>query len=313
MSAVTAAEKLILKGVVVPCVSPCNADYSIDYGGLKSNIEKAIEDGVVVGKGCLLVAAGGGELPFLTPEQRYKIIKTTAEVADGRAHVLGAVQDNGTAICIDLAKQAQDAGALGLQLGPPCLYDNHTEGDVLKFYEDVCAEVEVGILAYNTWWTSLNITSDLLVKLCEIPNVVGAKWSSPAIHDYLHGYRKCADKVAFIDNQGMHVQAHVMGAQGFVSNTGDFWPQHDLKLWEMLEAGRYRELPAYMEKLSWPFYEFRGRSGKRTGGEAAPKKAAAELVGRAGGPPIPPTQTLSDAEEAELREIFVAGGVPGIV
>ena len=44
-------------------------------------------------------------------------------------------------------------------------------------------------------------------------------WSSPHIHDYLHGYRKCADQVAMIDNQGMHVQAHVMGAMGFVSKT----------------------------------------------------------------------------------------------
>ncbi|HJN17651.1 MAG TPA: dihydrodipicolinate synthase family protein, partial [Armatimonadota bacterium] len=272
-----------------------------------------IADGVVTGKGCLLVAAGGGELPFLTPKQRYDVIKTTVEVANDRVHVLGAVQDDGTAICVDLAKQAQDAGALGLQLGPPCLYNNHSEDDVLRFYDDVCSQVEIGILAYNTWWTSLNMTSDLLVKLIQIDNVVGAKWSSPVIHDYLHGYRKCADKVAFIDNQGMHAQAHVMGAQGFVSNTGDFWPQHDLELWAMLERGEYREVPAYLEKLSWPFYEFRGRSGKRTGGEAAPKKVAAELVGRAGGPPLPPTQPLSDAEVAELREIFVKGGVPGLV
>lgn len=307
------ARQLVLKGVVVPCLTPCNADYSIDYGGLRSNVQRAVEDGIVTGKGVLLIAAGGGELPFLTPEQRRNCLKTAVEAADGKAQVLGAVQDNGTAICMDLARQAQDAGALGIQLGPPCLYDNHTEGDIVGFYEAVAAAVDIAILAYNTWWTSLNMTSDLLVRLSAIDNVVGAKWSSPMIHDYLHGYRKCAQKLSMIDNQGMHVQAHIMGAQGFVANTGDFWPQHDLELWAMLERGEYREVPAYMERLSWPFYEFRGKVSGRTGGEAAPKKIAAELVGRAGGPPIPPTQPCTAEERAELRELFLRGGVPNVV
>jgi 4-hydroxy-tetrahydrodipicolinate synthase len=307
------ADQLVLKGVVVPCVTPCNADFSVDYGGLQSNIERAIEDGMVTGKGVLLVAAGGGESPFLTPEQRQKCLAAAVAAADGRCQITGAVQDNGTAICRDLAKQAQDAGALGIQLGPPCLYDNHSEGDILRFYEDVAEAVDIAILAYNTWWTAPNITSDLLVKLSEIDNVVGAKWSSPLIHDYLHGYRKCAQTLSMIDNQGMHVQAHVMGARGFVSNTGDFWPQHDLELWAMLERGEYREVPAYLERLSWPFYEFRGKVGKRTGGEAAPKKIAAELVGRAGGPPIPPTQPCTPGEREELRQLFLRGGVPDVV
>jgi dihydrodipicolinate synthase/N-acetylneuraminate lyase len=310
---VSIAEQLVLKGVVVPAVTPCNEDCSIDYDGLANNIARAIDDGIVTGKGVLLVCGGGGELPFLTHEQRRKCVSVAVEAAQGKAPVIAGVQDNGTAICIGLAKQAQDAGALGIQLGPPCLYDNHTEDDVLRFYEDVAAAIDIGILAYNTWWTSLNMTSELLARLVQIDNVVGAKWSSPHIHDYLHGYRKCANKVAMIDNQGMHVQAHVMGAVGFVSNTGDFWPQHDLELWAMLERGEYREVPAYLEKLSWPFYQFRGRVGSRTGGEAAPKKAAAELVGRAGGPPIPPTQPATPEEREELRGIFVRGGVPGVI
>lgn len=306
------AHQLILEGVVIPCITPCNADFSIDYGGLRSNVQRTIEDGVVTGKGVLLIGGGGGELPFLTPEQRRRCIETAVEAAQGRVQVLGAVQDNGTAICIELAKQAQDAGAMGIQLGPPCLYDNHSESDLIRFYEDVAASVDIGILAYNTWWTAPNMSSDLLVRLSEIDNVVGAKWSSPDIFDYLSGYRKCAARLAMIDNQAMHVQAHVMGAKGFVSNTGDFWPQYDLELWAMLERGEYREVPAYLERLSWPFYEFRAKVGRRTGGEAAPKKLAAELVGRAGGPPIPPSQPCTPQERDELRQLFLRAGVPGL-
>ncbi|MGQ9731535.1 MAG: dihydrodipicolinate synthase family protein [Candidatus Zipacnadales bacterium] len=305
-------DDLVLQGVVVPCVTPCNEDLTINYEGLRSNVERAIADGVVTGKGVLLIAAGGGELPFLTHDQRCRCVRTAVEAAQGRCQVLGAVQDNGTAICIDLAKRIQDAGAVGLQLGPPCLYDNHTEEDVLRFYEDVASAIEIGILAYNTWWTAPNMTSDLLLRLSEIDNVVGAKWSSPHIHDYLHGYRKCAQKLAMIDNQGMHVQAHVMGARGFVSNTGDFWPQYDLELWAMLERRQYAEVPAYLERLSWPFYEYRSKIGHRTGGEAAPKKAAAELVGRFGGPPLPPTRPVTHEEREELRQLFLNAQVPGV-
>ncbi len=306
-------EQLVLRGVVVPAVTPCHEDHSVNYEGLRDNIARAVADGIVTGRGVLLVVGGGGELPFLTHEERRKCIAVAVEAAAGKVPVIAGVQDNGTAICIDLVKQAQDAGALGVQLGPPCLYDNHTEDDVLRFYEDVASQVEVGLLAYNTWWTSLTMTSDLLLKLAEIDNVVGAKWSSPAIYDYLRGYRVASGKLAMIDNQGMHVQAHVMGAVGFVSNTGDFWPQHDLALWDLLERRQYAEVPAHLSQVSWPFYEFRCKIGARTGGEAAPKKAVAEMVGRAGGPPRPPTRRLTPEEREELRGILVAGGVPGVV
>ncbi|MBM3123176.1 MAG: hypothetical protein FJZ97_13480, partial [Chloroflexi bacterium] len=81
------ADQLVLKGVVVPCLTPCNADGSIDYGGLKSNVQRAVEDGIITGKGVLLIAAGGGELPFLTPEQRSRCLQSAVEAAAGKAQV----------------------------------------------------------------------------------------------------------------------------------------------------------------------------------------------------------------------------------
>ena len=50
------------------------------------------------------------------------------------------------------------------------------------FYEYVAAAAEasdVGIILYNTHWTSANISMELVDKLIEIPNMAGLKWSVP--------------------------------------------------------------------------------------------------------------------------------------
>ncbi|HIE53204.1 MAG TPA: dihydrodipicolinate synthase family protein [Armatimonadetes bacterium] len=299
-----------LRGVIIPAITPMKEDFSLDLAGLRANLERAIEEGIVNGKGGFIICGGGGELPFLTFEERRQVVQVAVEAARGRAPILAGVQDGGTALSVELAKQMEDVGADGLQLGPPCFYHNHSEDDVFRYYEAVAEAVNIGILAYNTWWTAPNMRAEFIARLAELPSVVGVKWSSPDTSDYLRGFRLWAERLNVIDNEGLHIQSHVMGASGFISGCGDFWPQYDLKIWELLEQGKYRRVREELVRLNWPLYDFRGRIGRLTGGEASVKKAAAELVGRAGGPPRPPTRPLTEKERQELRELLARADVP---
>ncbi len=305
------AEKLC--GVVLAAVTPFQEDFSLDPAGMKSNVEQSVADGLVNGQGALLIAGGGGEIPFMTPDERVQVVAAAVEGSAGRVPIIAGVQDDGVARSSDVARRMQDVGADGIQLGPPCMYGPHPLEDIYRYYEAVCGAIEIGVLAYNTWWTSAPFTPEFLLQLNEIDNVVGIKWSAPRNWDYLQGYRLAADKLVMIDNQGMTIDAHLMGAKGFISGVGDFYPQHDLKIWRHCQAGEYREAFELIRKLSWPIYEFRVRVGKSTGGEASAKKAMAALVGRAAGPPRPPTRPCTPEEVADVRRIMEAAGVPGLV
>jgi 4-hydroxy-tetrahydrodipicolinate synthase len=306
------AEKLRadLQGVVIAMITPMQDDHSVDLGGMRRNIEIAVEAGVTNGRGALIVGGGGGELAHLTYEERVGIARAAVEAAGGRCPILAGVQDNGTALSLDMCRRLQDVGVDGIQLGPPYFYDNYTEEDYLRFYETVASPLGVGVMIYNTWWTAPPMSSGLVEKLAKLPNVVSCKWSSGDFSDYLRGYIRCSSMLKMIDNGGDIVGMHAFGARGFISGTGDFWPEYDLQTWDALEAGEYATAAERMLRLNVPYYAFRGRIAARTGGEAPGKKPAAALCGRAAGPTRPPCRDVTPEELEELRGIFRSAGVP---
>ena len=299
-------------GVVIAMITPCNADQSLDAGGMRADVAHAVEAGIANGRGVLLICGGGGELPFLTVEERAAAVQAAAEAAAGRVPILAGLQDNGTALSVDIARRLQDAGADALQVGPPCFYGHSPIDDTERYYAALAAAVHIGLVAYNTWWTTTALSPADLVRLSAIEELVAVKWSAADSVEYQRGYRLCAERYAMIDNQEMFALACTLGARGFISGTGDFWPEYDLQRLDLVLAGRYEEAEQLTRRLAWPYYQFRGRVGARTGGEASVKKAAAELVGLAGGPPRSPTRPLTEDERAELREILQAGGTPGL-
>lgn len=300
-----------MRGVIIAAVTPMNEDYSVDIGGLKANISQAVDDGIVKGKGGLIIGGGGGELAMLTEDERVAIVKAAVEAAGGRATIQAGLQDNGTILSVNMAKRFQDVGADAVQVGQPYFF-NQTDDDLIRYFEDLDKAIDIAIVIYNTWWRARNINSHLLERLAEVPKVLACKWSTLEYPDLKRGYTVLSDKISLIDNQGFMLMTHHLGAKGFISGSGDFWPQYDLQIWEHLENGWYKEAAGMLARLATPLYDFRIRIGQRTGGEASVKKAAAELVGRAGGPPREPCRPLTEEERAELRAIFEAGGVPDL-
>jgi dihydrodipicolinate synthase/N-acetylneuraminate lyase len=68
---------------------------------------------------------------------------------------------------VRLAQAAEAAGADLIQVSPP-FYFAHTADD---FYEYVLAAARassVGIIVYNTFWTSLDVSAELLNRFADI-------------------------------------------------------------------------------------------------------------------------------------------------
>ena len=63
---------------------------------------------------------------------------------------------------------------------------------------------DVGLIVYNTYWTSLGLSSTLVEKLVDVPNVVSLKWSTPdnAMMTFEGIVQRYSKRFAIIDGTG---------------------------------------------------------------------------------------------------------------
>ena len=305
--------KRTLCGPMIPVITNLKDDLSIDLEAIHSNVNYVVERGLVKGRGVLLAVGAGGDFPMLTLQERKDVSRAILEGAAGRVPVLVGAQDTNPGVSLELAQFAEEIGAYGIQLGPPYYY-HPSDDDVFRWYRTVHdATKRIALMVYNTWWHGYNMSLGMLARLAELERVVSLKWSTPGGgRTYAQGVAQFADRLAVVDNQGLQVYTYMLGGTGYITHLATVWPEHDLSLHDKMEAGDYIGALRGFQNTNWPWLNFRGKMGERTGGEAHVVKAALELRGRPGGPSRPPTRALDVEERAELRELLIRMGVPDV-
>ncbi len=300
-----------LRGLMIPVITNLKADLSVDHAAIGKNVACVVERGIGRGRGVLLAVGAGGDFPMLTIDERKEVAKAICDAAGGTPVLVGA-QDDNPQVCIEMARWAEEIGAYGVQLSPSYYYAS-SDDDCLRLFQAVHdATRSVAIMIYNTHWEGYNMSLDQVARLAELPRCVSLKWSQPQSGAYLRGVARFADRMALVDNQGMAVMNHLLGGTGYVTHLATIWPEHDLAVWDLLEAGDYAAAQRKITAVNWPWLDFRAKLWKRTGSESPVVKAALDLCGRPGGPSRLPTRSLNEDERTELRELLARLGVPGV-
>lgn len=305
--------KQTLRGPMIPVITNLKADLSVDHAAIRENVRYVVERGIVTGHGALLAGGAGGDFPMLTVAERKAVARTIVEAAEGQAPVLVGAQDTNIAVSVELAQWAEELGAYGIQMAPPHYYEPSDE-DVVRVFQAVHDATErVAIMVYNTWWEGYDMSLEQVERLCALERCVSLKWSTPTGGaSYMRGVAQFAARMAVVCNQGMPVMNHLLGGTGYITHLATVWPEHDVAVWQLLEAGDYKAAQETITAVNWPWYAFRGKMSRRTGGESPTVKAALEICGRPGGPSRLPSRALSAAERAELRELLRSIGVPQV-
>ncbi len=300
-----------LRGPVVAVATPFTADHALDLDGLAANIEFMIDGGVSHGQGVLLVAGAAGEFPALTRDERIAVMQASVAAAAGRVPVMTSIQHTDWREVIELARAAANSGIAGVQLGATYYYPSSTD-DLVRLVEQVDSAVSVPLMIYSTWWEGgLRIDGSLLRRLADVPSVVAVKWSAPSFDEFTAGATAISDRLAIVDNQGLHVWSHLLGASGFVTHISNFWPAYPLAIWQALESGDYARVRDLLATFKWAWGRWTGRVIAETGGEGPFIKAALAAVGLAAGPPRPPSAAPSPELLEELRDLLRSASVPG--
>lgn len=304
-------KKLVGPMETVPTVFDSNG--RLDLAQTADVVQFMVDHGIRNGTGFLLVGGAVGQFAALAPDERKSLAEACVKAADGRVPVVVSCQTSCTDHSIDLARHAASAGADAIQLSPPhyYFYPQLSQDDVIQYFEDVAKEVDIAIVAYHNWWSSVGIAPATLEKMADtIPNLVGVKWRGRDDYETYLGYKLCAHKLSMIEN-ALHLTLtapHQMGARAFVTYIGIAWPEYDLELWRLLESGDYARASEMLLSLAVPLYEL---AATKVRGEHS--NVMAELCRLAGFPgwiPRRPTRPLPPEAGKELEQLLAGAGAP---
>mmetsp|Transcript_47621 Transcript_47621/g.92094 ORF Transcript_47621/g.92094 Transcript_47621/m.92094 type:complete len:360 (-) Transcript_47621:53-1132(-) len=313
----TAEVKEKVRGVALPLLTFYRQDGSVDHAAMTVYVKQMIADGLVEGKGIILAAASGGDFPVLTVEERKSIAKTVQDATEGKVPVFLSVQETHLETAIELAQYAEEVGCYGIQVSVP-YYWTTTDGDAVPWFEAIHnATKKVIINMYNTPWENYDAPVEVLHELAKLERVRVLKFFTsrePMTFRWMQSMTELRDEYAIIDNTLNPVQHHMLGGTAFITHLASVWPQHELKMYELLEEGNYTGALKMWEGGMLPWYDFRVKMGGYTSGESPPVKAAMHLAGRieSEGPYRLPSRPLTKDLREELRQLLLKLGVPGV-
>ncbi len=298
--------KLIV-GPIGAVSTPFDGDLEVDLGAMHEMVQMMIDSGVCNGKGAIKIASALGEGPMLRETEWPALLRTAVNAAGGRVPVMFGIHDKDTRWAIDQAKQAHDLGAVAIQLTPP-IYNIPTQQDMYDYFYDVSDATDIGIMIYHThWMPGGSIETDTFLRMADIDNVVAVKWggSSEGVYEDM---AKFVHIFNVIDNSANPVGCAELGGHGYVQTTLDINPQHDLRVWELIQEKRYDEARILYHSVYDDISAMYEKVAKRTGGQAVVFKGLMSVMGHHTSAPRPPSKALNDEEMAELREKVASWG-----
>ena len=288
-------------------------DLAVDLAAIRRHVSFLMEGGITTGTGVLLAGGAAGDFSTLTFDERVQVVEAVVEAADGRVPVVMGAQTTSTLELVRLARAAERLGAEYIQVSPP-YYFAHTEED---FYEYVVAAAEaadVGLVVYNTFWTSYGVSDEMVERLARVRNVIGLKWSMPdkGTMEFEQVISRFADRFSIIDNQMRFVTSHMLGARGIEVHVCNYWPQWGMRLWNLLETRRYIEAQQELVRVALPFMALWREMEHYTGGDGYLDKLCMELVGLGSSRCRPPTRDVREKCREKARQMLLQCGVPDV-
>lgn len=164
----------MLKGSLVALITPMNQDGSINYEQLHDLIDWHIENGTDG-----IVAVGTtGESATLPVEEHLAVIEATVKHVNKRIPVIAGTGANNTVEAIALSKAAEQAGA-DYTLSVVPYYNKPSQEGIYQHFKAIAEATSIPMIIYNVpGRTVVSMSNDTILRLAEIPNIIGVKEAS---------------------------------------------------------------------------------------------------------------------------------------
>ncbi|MFP5071652.1 5-dehydro-4-deoxyglucarate dehydratase [Pseudonocardia nantongensis] len=249
----------------------------------------------------LFAAGGTGEGFSLTREETDRVVRVAVDEVGDRVPVL-APATGATAVAVEQACAAQDAGASGILLMPPYLTEAPQRG-LVEHIGAVCRATDLGVIVYSR---ANAVLDDVTVAEAadRNPNLVGLKDGVGDIERMTRTYARLGDRLIYIGGlptaETFALPLLQLGVSTYSSALFNFLPEFALKFFAAVRAQDRVEVYRMLNEFVIPYLDIRDRA---RGYAVSIVKAGLTAVGRDGGPMRPPLSDLTTAERDELAAL----------
>jgi len=230
-----------LQGSLVAIVTPMREDGALDLEGFRKLIDWHIREGT----DGIVVVGTTGESPTVDFEEHHLLIDVAVRHAEKRIPVIAGTGANSTREAISLAEHAKKTGAdMSLSVVP--YYNKPSQEGLYRHFRAIAEGVDIAHVLYNVpGRTVADMQNDTVLRLAQIPNIVGIKDATANLErgaDLMR--RKPADFRVYSGDDATALALMLLGGDGVISVTANVAPR---LMHEMCKASRRGDINAARE------------------------------------------------------------------
>ncbi|MBI4476785.1 MAG: 4-hydroxy-tetrahydrodipicolinate synthase, partial [Acidobacteria bacterium] len=233
-------------GVGTALVTPFTPAGAVDEAALRRLVRRQIGGGIH-----FLVPCGTtGESPTLSLDERRRVVEIVVEESAGRIPVVAGAGGYNTQEAIETGEMMARAGASGLLSVTP-YYNKPTPEGLYRHFRSIAEHTALPIILYNVpGRTGCNLDVATLVRLAEIPNIVGVKEASGNMTQMCEVCRAVPDEFAVLSgDDALTLPLMAVGGRGIISVAANEAPALMVEMVEAAARGDFAAARARHDRL----------------------------------------------------------------
>jgi 4-hydroxy-tetrahydrodipicolinate synthase len=213
----------MLSGSLVAIVTPMQPGGSLDLPALA----KLVDFHVANGTAGIVIVGTTGESPTVDVDEHCRLIQETVDRAAGRIPVIAGTGGNSTVEAIALTRFAKRAGVHACLSVVP-YYNKPTQEGLYRHFRTIAETVDVPLFLYNVpSRTVADLATDTVLRLAEIPNIVGLKDATSDLVRLVDLRNRLAGRefALYSGNDDTALAFMLLGGDGVVSVTANVAPR----------------------------------------------------------------------------------------
>lgn len=289
--------RLSLDGMFVPHITPFTRDGELDVEGLRECVRFWVKGGV----SGLVPCGSNGEAPYLTREERMKVIETVVEEVKGRVPVVAGTGSMSTQETIMFTRDAKNLDVDAALVVTP-FYFKLANREIYEHYRTVLEAVDLPIILYNVpKFTGFSLEPVVVSQLVsKYEGVVGVKDSSGSIGTITEIIRLVGDKISVLAGTAdVALSTLLLGGKGAIIAVANAFPKLCSSLYEAFRRGNYDEASRLQRQVS-----FLNDVLIKKHNQLSAIKEALKLQGLPAGYPRKPALPLENAERKDIENVL---------
>ena len=294
--------QLRLDGIFPPHITPFLKNEEIDEKSLPSLVHFWLDSGCAG----LVSCASNGEGPYMTREERRRVLQIVIEEVDGKVPVIASTGAPSTRETIFLTQDAKDVGADAVLIVSPYYFKPDSK-ELFEHYSTLISSTDIPIVLYNVpKFTGYNMDPNVIVRLAEeYDQVVGVKDSGGSIGQISDLIHRVGNRISVLAGTGdLILPCLLMGGRGGVIAVANAAPRLCVEIYNHFkknEIEKARQIQMDVLRLNEVLV--------RKFNQISAIKEAMNQLGKPAGYPRKPSLPLDEKARDEVREVLATLGI----